>query len=139
MRKYLFNGAVITAAIGLWTTIKSSKDGPRDWRIPLMWINAGISLALAVGAVFPILKMFEWIPEITAGLTPGTNLFFMYYYVMAGMHLCHVLLGLVIQSFVIRNLRSKKPKISFVETGATYWHMVDVLWLVLFALLYVMR
>lgn len=51
MRKYLFNGAVITAAIGLWTTIKSSKDGPRDWRIPLMWINAGISLALAVGAV----------------------------------------------------------------------------------------
>lgn len=51
MRKYLFNGAVISAAIGLWTTIQSSKSGPRDWRIPLMWINAGISLALAVGAV----------------------------------------------------------------------------------------
>ena len=96
-------------------------------------------IALAVGAVFPVLKMFEWIPEITAGLTPGKNLFFMYYYVMAGMHLCHVLLGLVILSFVVRNLRSKKPKISFVETGATYWHMVDVLWLVLFALLYGMR
>ena len=51
MRKYLFNGAVISAAIGLWTTIQSSKSGPRDWRVPLMWINAGISLALAVGAV----------------------------------------------------------------------------------------
>jgi len=51
MRKYLFNGAVISAAIGLWTTIQSSKSGPRDWRIPLMWINAAISLALAVGAV----------------------------------------------------------------------------------------
>jgi len=51
MRKYLFNGAVISAAIGLWTTVQSSKNGPRDWRIPLMWINAGISLALAVGAV----------------------------------------------------------------------------------------
>ena len=34
---------------------------------------------------------------------------------------------------------SAKPKMSFVETGATYWHMVDVLWLVLFALLYLMR
>jgi nitric oxide reductase NorE protein len=98
-----------------------------------------LGIALAIGAAFPILKMFEWIPEISAGLTPGKNLFFMYYYVMAGMHLCHVLLGLVILSFVIRNLRSKKPRISFVETGATYWHMVDVLWLVLFALLYVMR
>jgi nitric oxide reductase NorE protein len=96
-------------------------------------------IALAIGGAFPILKMFEWIPEISAGLTPGKNLFFMYYYVMAGMHLCHVLLGLVVLSFVIRNLRSKKPRISFVETGATYWHMVDVLWLVLFALLYVMR
>lgn len=51
MRKYLFNGAVISAAVGLWTTVQSSKNGPRDWRIPLMWINAGISLALAVGAV----------------------------------------------------------------------------------------
>jgi nitric oxide reductase NorE protein len=97
-------------------------------------------IALAVGAAFPILKMFEWIPEITAGLTPGKNLFFMYYYTMTGLHLCHVLLGLVILSFVISNLRiSKRPKISFIETAATYWHMVDVLWLVLFALLYVMR
>ncbi len=51
-----------------------------------------------------------------------------------------VLLGLVILSFVIRNLKgSAPPRISFVETGATYWHMVDVLWLVLFALLYLMR
>lgn len=97
-------------------------------------------IALAFGAAFPLLKLFEWIPEITAGLTPGTNLFFMYYYVMTGMHLCHVALGLIIMCFVIRNLKTATtPKISFIETGATYWHMVDVLWLVLFALLYLMR
>jgi nitric oxide reductase NorE protein len=42
--------------------------------------------------------------------------------------------------FILRNLKTSKTlKISFVETGATYWHMVDVLWLVLFALLYLMR
>lgn len=97
------------------------------------------AIALAIGAAFPVLKLFEYVPEITAGLTPGTNLFFMYYFVMTGLHLCHVLLGLVIMSFVVRNLRSAAPRISFVETAATYWHMVDVLWLVLFALLYVMR
>ncbi|QRY45948.1 cytochrome c oxidase subunit 3 family protein [Mycolicibacterium boenickei] len=99
-----------------------------------------LCLGLTCGAVFPLLKMFEYIPEITAGMTPGTNLFFMYYYVMTGMHLCHVLLGLVILSFVIHSLRgTATPRIGFVETGATYWHMVDVLWLVLFALLYLMR
>lgn len=97
-------------------------------------------IALGLGAAFPVLKLFEYIPEIVAGVTPGTNLFFMYYFVMTGLHLCHVLLGLVILSFVLRNLRGPAaPKISFVETAATYWHMVDVLWLVLFALLYVMR
>lgn len=97
-------------------------------------------IALALGAAFPVLKLFEYVPEIVAGITPGTNLFFMYYFVMTGLHLCHVMLGLVILSFVVRNLRgTAAPKISFVETAATYWHMVDVLWLVLFALLYVMR
>jgi nitric oxide reductase NorE protein len=97
-------------------------------------------IALALGATFPVLKLFEYVPEIVAGVTPGTNLFFMYYFVMTGLHLCHVMLGLVILGFVVRNLRGPgTPKISFVETAATYWHMVDVLWLVLFALLYVMR
>lgn len=100
----------------------------------------GWIIALAFGAAFPLLKLFEWIPEIGAGLTPGKNLFFMYYFVMTGMHLCHVALGLVIMCFVVRELKTAViPRISFVETGATYWHMVDVLWLVLFALLYLMR
>jgi nitric oxide reductase NorE protein len=97
-------------------------------------------IALAAGVAFPVLKLFEYVPEILMGITPGTNLFFMYYFVMTGLHLCHVILGLVILGFVIRNLRSATgPKMPFVETGATYWHMVDVLWLVLFALFYVMR
>ena len=97
-------------------------------------------VAFTFGAAFPLLKLFEYIPEITSGLTPGTSLFFMYYYLMTGLHLCHVLLGLAILAFVIRNLKgTAAPKISFVETGATYWHMVDVLWLILFALLYLMR
>lgn len=51
MRKYVFNGAVISALLGLWTTIQSTRNGVRDWRVPLLWINAGISLVIAIGAV----------------------------------------------------------------------------------------
>ena len=99
-----------------------------------------IGIALACGAAFPVLKLFEYVPEIVAGVTPGTNLFFTFYFMMTGLHVCHVLLGLVVLSFVVRNLRkATKPDVTFVETAATYWHMVDVLWLVLFALFYVMR
>jgi nitric oxide reductase NorE protein len=96
--------------------------------------------ALAIGATFPVLKLFEWIPEIIAGLTPGANLFFTFYYVMTGLHLCHVLLGLVILGFVVHEVRSEQqPSIGFVETGAMYWHMVDLLWLLVFALFYLVR
>lgn len=98
------------------------------------------AIALVCGAAFPVLKLFEYVPEIVAGVTPGTNLFFMFYFVMTGLHLCHVVLGLVILSFVIRSLRrSATPDVTLAETAATYWHMVDVLWLILFALLYLMR
>jgi len=96
-------------------------------------------VAFALGAVFPLLKMVEWVPKISAGFTPGQNLFFMYYYMMTGLHLCHVLLGLVILGFVIRTVRSGRENMAFVESGAMYWHMVDLLWLVLFALFYLMR
>ena len=51
MRKFIFNGAVIGAVIGLWSTIQTTRSGPRDWRIPLMWIGAAISLIIAVGTV----------------------------------------------------------------------------------------
>ncbi len=51
MRKFIFNGTIISAIIGLWTTIQSTKDGPRDWRVPLMWISAALSVIIAVGTV----------------------------------------------------------------------------------------
>lgn len=96
--------------------------------------------AFGIGLAFPLLKMVEWIPKISAGITPGKNFFFMYYYIMTGLHLCHVLLGLVILGFVLQNLRvSQEPNIKFVETGAVYWHMVDLLWILVFALFYLMR
>lgn len=99
-----------------------------------------MGIAIVLGLLFPCLKLVEWIPKINAGLTPGEDLFFMFYYLMTGLHLCHVILGLVILMFVMREFRpANQPNVTFVETGATYWHMVDLLWLVLFALLYLMR
>lgn len=125
---------LLTSSLFVALGTSAARAGRTPEALRLFWI------ALGIGATFPLFKVFEYVPEIIAGSTPGTNLFFMYYFVMTGMHLCHVLLGLVILSFVIRNLRGPAaPRISFVETGATYWHMVDVLWLVLFALLYLMR
>jgi len=99
-----------------------------------------LSVAIALGAIFPLLKLVEWLPKLSAGYTPGENQFFMFYYLLTGLHLCHVLLGLVILGFVLKNfLGDGKPNIVFAETGAIYWHMVDLLWIILFALFYLLR
>lgn len=97
-------------------------------------------IAIAIGCCFPVLKMVEWVPKLNAGLTPGENQFFMFYYLMTGLHLIHVVLGLIILAFVMRSLRvSNTVPVKFVESGGIYWHMVDLLWLILLALFYLMR
>lgn len=90
------------------------------------------------GVVFMLVKAYEWLAKIAQGHTFPSNSFFMYYYMLTGVHLFHVAIGLVFLGVVYVELRKRKP-LALVETGATYWHMVDLLWVVIFALLYVMR
>jgi nitric oxide reductase NorE protein len=94
----------------------------------------------ALGASFILIKAYEWTTEVTAGHTMGTNEFFTFYYMLTGVHLFHVSLGLLILGIVVRELRNpRKRRISMVESGAIYWHLVDLLWIAIFALLYVLR
>lgn len=51
MRKFLFNGAVLGAAFSAVGVINATRNGPRDWRLALMWVSWGISVAVAVGSV----------------------------------------------------------------------------------------
>lgn len=92
------------------------------------------------GVLFMAIKAFEWSSKIGQGLTFPSNDFFMFYYMLTGVHLFHVALGLVflgVNYFELRN--AKLRRIKMVETGAMYWHLVDLLWIVIFTLLYVMR
>ena len=98
-----------------------------------------LTLGGACGAAFAVIKSCEWYLELSAGFTISANAFFMHYYMMTGLHFFHVLLGLVILGIVWRELRSQTPRVAVLEVGATYWHMVDFLWIIIFALLYVMR
>lgn len=92
------------------------------------------------GALFIAIKAYEWTTEIAAGQTISSNTFFTFYYMLTGVHLFHVSLGLLILGIVVRELRHpRRRRLSMVESGATYWHMVDLLWIVIFCLLYVIR
>lgn len=96
----------------------------------------------AVGACFVGVKALEYHQKIAAGLTPSTNEFFMYYFVLTGLHLAHVIIGLVVLvvlSRLVRSSETSSTRMAFVEGGACFWHMVDLLWIVIFPLLFLVR
>ncbi len=102
------------------------------------WLMA----ALLCGVAFGISKAFEYGAKLAVGLTPATNDFYMYYFILTGFHLLHVTGGSVMLFVFWRKARLRhfdSSRLVVLESGATYWHMVDLLWIVLFPLLYLMR
>jgi hypothetical protein len=51
MRKYILNGAMLSALFGAFSAIQATRKGPRDWRLILAWVSWGLSIAIAVGSV----------------------------------------------------------------------------------------
>ena len=107
-----------------------------------------IILALACGAGFITVKFFEYREKISAGITLTSNDFYMYYYMLTGIHLLHVMIGMGVLIFLWRtlrhsalpgNARSHASVVAHLESGASFWHLVDMLWIFLFALLYLMK
>jgi nitric oxide reductase NorE protein len=97
-------------------------------------------LTALFGFVFLVSKVLEWGREIDKGFTFTTNEFFSFYYFLTGLHFLHLLIGFVFLGIVVYQLWSPARRSQeLVETGATYWHTIDFLWIVIFALLYVMR
>jgi len=97
-------------------------------------------LTIVAGAVFAASKVYEWTSEVAAGHTFTSNDFFMFYYFLTGVHLFHVLCGFVVLGVLARHLRTPALRSQVViENCAAYWHTIDLLWVVIFALLYVMR
>lgn len=95
---------------------------------------------LFCGAAFIGSKLLEYADKLSAGITPTTNEFFSFYYVLTGLHFAHTVIGMLVLIFMIVSCRRRDAKaLPAIESGATYWHMVDVLWIVIFSLLYLLR
>lgn len=112
------------------------RDDLRKLAAPLTVATIGLGLC------FVGLKFVEYHSLLSKGFTPATNQFFMYYFVLTGLHLGHVLIGLGVLLALLRLAKKPAPSathIAFFEGGACFWHMVDLLWLVIFPLLFLVR
>lgn len=124
---------LLTSSWFIARAVMAARAGRHVQAIRLVY-GAGIC-----GVLFMVFKSYEWASKIGAGHT-NSEMFYSFYYVITGVHLLHVLIGLVVLGVVIRELRNPgRRRTSMVETGALYWHMVDLLWVIIFGLLYVMR
>jgi nitric oxide reductase NorE protein len=102
-----------------------------------------VAITAAFAAVFLSLKVFEWARLVREGHGVDSNDFFTYYFFLTGIHFVHLLIGFVVLGVIVYRLRGARrgsgESQELVETCATYWHTVDFLWVLIFAMLYVVR
>jgi cytochrome c oxidase subunit 3 len=117
----------------------------KDKRTTLILI--GITLLLAL--VFLVNKYFEWGAKIDHGIWPGSplleelgrgdTLFFGLYYFMTGLHALHIIIGMVLIAVIYMRVKNDKlshDNFQLLENGGLYWHLVDLIWIFLFPLFY---
>jgi len=104
--------------------------------------SALFGFAALCGLCFGIVKFFEWRAAFAAGHTVNTNNFYMYYFVFTGIHFMHVLIGMAVlaaMAIYSRGAILGERQLRMLEGGSCFWHVVDILWLILFALFYLIR
>jgi cytochrome c oxidase subunit 3 len=109
-------------------------------------------ITFAFGATFCVNKYFEWSAKIHHGIYPGSEdlatrpagelVFFGLYYLMTGLHTFHVIVGMVIMVFCyvfIKTGTINSDKYIVLENAGLYWHLVDLIWIFLFPLFYLLH
>jgi len=108
-----------------------------------------IFITLILAGVFMVNKYFEWGHKLDIHLYPGSDImktlphgeimFFGLYYMMTGLHALHVIIGGILLTIIMFRIKSGKINQGHYllqENGALYWHLVDLIWIFLFPLLY---
>ncbi|WP_443694085.1 cytochrome c oxidase subunit 3 [Pseudomonas sp.] len=100
--------------------------------------GAGLFVAaLLVALVYVAIKLTEYAHLGAAGLGLEHSTFFTLYWILTGFHFLHVLLGMVILAWLALGCWRVGLSVGGLESGVLYWHMVDLVWVVLFPLVYV--
>lgn len=96
--------------------------------------RAMLAGAICLGAVFLWIKALEYGEKIELGIDTETNNFYTLYFLLTGFHAVHVIFGMAVLAVV-----GWKNSVENVETGVAFWHMIDLVWVILFSVIYVMR
>ena len=110
-----------------------------------------LSVTVILGAAFLFNKYFEWSHDFAGGYYPGSDsmaagpagrsIFFALYFTMTGLHALHVIIGMsVLCACMIFTYRGRitGERITILENSGLFWHLVDIVWIFLFPLFYLL-
>jgi cytochrome c oxidase subunit 3 len=137
---------LLVSSMTIAMSITAIQKGDSKKSIQLLGITLGLSL------VFMVIKYFEWSAKISYGLFPGLEafnnlpkgeaLYFFLYFIMTGLHALHIIIGAVLIVVTIHRTRKglvTAEKYSLTENAGLYWHLVDLIWIYLFPLFYLIH
>jgi nitric oxide reductase NorE protein len=119
---------LVTSGLCAALSVTACKRGERT--LARRWLGA----AAALGAVFLVVKGFEYWAKAASGIGLETSPFFTFYYLITGFHAAHVVAGIVIFGLV-----AMADNVRNIESGAAFWHMVDLVWVLLFPIIYLLE
>ncbi|MCG8617630.1 MAG: cytochrome c oxidase subunit 3 family protein [Desulfobacterales bacterium] len=108
-----------------------------------------LAASLLCGLIFLVNKYFEWGHKFEIGLYPnserlldgptGQNVFFGLYYVITGLHGIHIVIGMTVLAVAMAYVQAGKitpTRFALLENAGLYWHLVDLIWIFIFPLFY---
>ena len=112
-----------------------------------------LAITVIIGVIFLVNKYFEWGLKFEHGIYPGSEhllndfsqgeiLFFGLYFVMTGLHALHIIIGLIIilvAAWQVHTGTVNENRASLLENSGLYWHLVDLIWIFLFPLFYLIH
>lgn len=109
------------------------RRGERE-RVPRLLLGGALT-----GGAFVVSKAIEYVEKLTDGVTPASDTFYSWYFILTGIHLAHVVAGTGLLIYLWLSSRRRDPSCVALECVASFWHLVDLLWIVIFPLLYLQR
>ncbi|MCL6416591.1 cytochrome c oxidase subunit 3 family protein [Aestuariirhabdus sp. Z084] len=127
---------LITSSYCVARAVSAIKQGNRQ--ACLRWLYG----TLGMGVAYSLVKFWEYYWNDLAGLSLRTDIYYSLYYYLTFNHFLHVIMGMMVIGWVCVNTHLghySKEDHGGLESGASYWHMIDLVWIIIFPLLYVFR
>ncbi len=123
-------GSSVTIVLALAASEQGRLSSARGWLL----------LTALLGAVFLAIKAFEYHAKLTHHILPSTNVFWSSYYTLTGFHALHVIGGIGFNLYVASRMQVRVWELfkQRLELAGLYWHFVDIVWIFLFPLLYLL-